>query len=293
MAAGGQVVTAIVAPRSPSAAAHRRVPISVNGVAIPRAAVAREAQHHPAATPGASLRAAAEALVVRELLLQAAPAARLEAMPLAAGGKRETDEEALIRSVVDNAVRVPEPGEEELRRYYDNNRARFRSSELIEARHILVAAPSSDQKAYEAARRKAEAIADDLADDPLGFGRLARAHSDCASAGEGGWLGQLAPGDTTPEFAAAAAVLAEGETTRHPVETRYGFHIVRLERRIAGRELPFDAVAARIRDYLVERARRTATAQYIARLVSRSDITGIELAGVEAHRVSPAVSDAA
>lgn len=284
-------MTEIVSRRSPSAAT-RPPPISVNGVAIPRAAVAREAQHHPASAPGVSLRTAAEALVVRELLLQEARAAGTEANPLTVDGKRETDEEALIRAVVERAIHVPEPGEAELHRYYENNRARFRSSELIEARHILVAARSSDPKAYEAARRKAEAIADDLADDPLAFGRLARSHSDCASAGEGGWLGQLTPNETTPEFAVAVAALAEGETTRRPVETRYGFHIIRLERRIAGRELPFEAAAARIRDYLVERTRRMATAQYIARLVSQAEISGIELAGAEAHRVSPAVSHA-
>src|SRR5690606_6112998 len=49
-----------------------RPPISVNGVVIERTAIAQEAQHHPAASPGESMRKAAEALVVRELLLQEA-----------------------------------------------------------------------------------------------------------------------------------------------------------------------------------------------------------------------------
>ena len=67
------------------------------------------------------------------------------------------------------------------------------------------------------------ALAAELAANPDAFGELARAHSDCASAGEGGRLGQLTPGEVTPEFAAAVAELAEGETTLAPVETRYGF----------------------------------------------------------------------
>lgn len=115
---------------------------------------------------------------------------------------------------------------------------------------------------------------------------MARAHSDCASSGEGGHLGQLTASETTPEFATAVAELADGETTRKPVETRYGLHIIRLDCRIPGAQLPFDSVATRIGEYLTERTRRTATAQYLARLVSRAVITGIEIAGAEAHRVN-------
>jgi len=44
-------------------------------------------------------------------------------------------------------------------------------------------------------------------------------------------------------------------------------------------------VQERIAAYLTERTRRTATAQYIARLVSRAEITGIALAGADAHNV--------
>jgi peptidyl-prolyl cis-trans isomerase C len=71
-----------------------------------------------------------------------------------------------------------------------------------------------------------------------------------------------------------------------PVETRYGLHIIRLDRKIDGRELPFEAVADRIADYLRDSVTRRASAQYIARLVSRAEITGITLEGAEAHRVN-------
>jgi hypothetical protein len=60
-------------------------------------------------------------------------------------------------------------------------------------------------------------------------------------------------------------------------ETRYGLHIIRLNRRIPGRELPFALVRERIADYLVERARRLGAAQFIARLVARAAIAGVEL----------------
>lgn len=261
--------------------------ISVNGTVIARAAIIREVQYHPASSPSLSWRKAAEALVMRELLLQEARRNAVVTTPLVDGkGRRETGDEALIRGLVEQEVRVPAPSESELRRYYDANRAKFRVPEIVEARHILVAAPASDPTAFAAARDKAVKLAAELAADPESFGDLARAHSDCASAAEGGRLGQLTPGETTPEFAAAVAGLAEGETTPDPVETRYGFHLIRLDRRIAGRTMPFESVSSKIGEYLTERAGRTATAQYLARLVSGAEVIGIDIAGADAHRVN-------
>jgi peptidyl-prolyl cis-trans isomerase C len=80
--------------------------------------------------------------------------------------------------------------------------------------------------------------------------------------------------------------LAPGEMSAAPVETRYGLHIIHLARRVDGRELPFEAVAERIADYLRDSVTRRASAQFIARLVSRAEITGITLEGAEAHRVN-------
>ena len=79
--------------------------------------------------------------------------------------------------------------------------------------------------------------------------------------------------------------LAPGETTAHPVETRYGIHIIRLHRRIAGKELPFELVHERIAAYLAEKAQRIAVAQYIARLAGRAEIEGIALPAASDLRV--------
>jgi len=277
-------MTTILGQRLPSAPP---VPVSVNGVVISRSEIAREVQYHPASSPSSSWRQAAEALVLRGILLQEARRQSLEPRPETdEKGRTETEEEALIRELVEQDVQVPTPNEVELRRFYEANRTAFRSQELVEARHILVSARVADEAGYAAARKKTEAIAAQLVVRPELFEDLAQLHSDCASSGEGGVLGQIAPGETTPEFEAAVAKLEEGETTSTPVATRYGFHIIRLDRRIVGRQMPFESVSRQISDYLVERARRTATARYIARLVSRAEIRGIEIAGAEAYRVN-------
>jgi peptidyl-prolyl cis-trans isomerase C len=252
--------------------------ISVNGVVIPHDAVAREVQHHPESTPVRAWQQAARALAVRELLLQEARRQGLTPEPETDGdGRRETEEEALIRALIAREVRVPEPDEDACRRYYAQNRRRFRSADLYEASHILIAARRDQPEAFAAARDRAEAVLAMLASEPGRFADLAAAHSDCPSAAADGNLGQLTRGDTTPEFEQALIRLAPGETTKAPVESRYGFHIVRLDRHIEGRELPLTLVRERIAEYLVERAHRTALAQFVARLAAQAAITGVEL----------------
>jgi peptidyl-prolyl cis-trans isomerase C len=261
--------------------------VSVNGVEIPRDAIAREVQHHKASKPIAAWQSAVRALAIRELLLQEASRLGIVAAPRSDDSeRRETEEEALIRALIEQEVETPEPDEETCRRYYEQNRRRFRSQALYEAAHILFAASKDDAQGYAQAQAAAASVLAELKLRPERFGDLARAHSACSSADLGGNLGQVVEGQVTPEFEQALAELTPGSISQEPLETRYGLHIIHLERKIDGTELPFDLVAERIADYLRENVARKAAAQYIARLVSSAQITGIVLADAEAHHVS-------
>ena len=275
-----------------SCAVHTQLPggkpvaVSVNGVAIARDAIVREMQHHAAAKPIAAWQQAARALVIRELLLQEARRLAIAPQPMSdAEGRRETDEEAMMRALIEREVTVPEPDDETCRRYYENNRARLRSPDIYEASHILFAALPADAKAYAQAREDAAAALAQLQARPELFAELAALHSRCTSAAQGGNLGQITTGQTTPEFEQALIALAPGELCVAPVATRYGFHVIRLDRKHDGRTLPYEVVAERIADYLRESVKRRADAQYVARLVSAARIDGIELAGADALRV--------
>jgi peptidyl-prolyl cis-trans isomerase C len=200
-------------------------------------------------------------------------------------GRRETDAEALIRALIEREVVTPEPDEETCRRYYSQNRARFRSAAIFEVSHILFAADRRKPAAFDAAKHAAEGVLAELRVAPRRFAELARTRSACPSAAQGGNLGQITAGQTTPEFEEALRTLSPGELTATPVVTRYGLHIIRLDRKIDGRELPFEAVAPEIADYLGQSVRRRASAQFIARLISQAQISGIALEGADAHRV--------
>lgn len=266
--------------------AGKPITVSVNGISIARDAIQREMQHHPAAKPIAAWQHAARALVIRELLLQRAKHLDLAPEPICdEAGRRETEDEALMRAVVDLEVTVPEPDDETCRRYYERNRARFRSSDIYEVSHILFAAVPENHEDYAQARADAAAVLATLQESPECFAALAKAYSRCPSAEQGGNLGQITEGQTTPEFERALVSLSAGELCTEPVATRYGFHIIRLERKHGGRVLPYEAVSERIADYLRESVRRRADAQYVARLVSAAKIEGIEIAGADALRV--------
>lgn len=260
--------------------------IAVNGVGIPEEAVAAEAQNHPADSPGAAAEEAARALVIRELLIQEARRQSIVADPADLGeGRRETLEEAQVRVLLEREVHVPQPDEVACRRFYENHRARFRTPDLFEPAHILITADAADAEAHGRAMALARDLIAVLAKTPERFDDLARQHSVCSTAREGGRLGQVERGQTSPEFETFLLNLEEGELCPVPVPTRYGVHVLRLDRRADGIQAPFETVRERIAHYLVEASFRRGAAQYIDILAGSADIRGIALEGAESPLV--------
>jgi peptidyl-prolyl cis-trans isomerase C len=249
------------APRGPALPEHD---ITVNGFVIAAPEVAAEMQHHPAADAEAAWRAAARALVIRRLLLDAATAA----------GIAPDDEEEAVTALLAREIRPPEPDEAACRRWHAAHPERFGSPEWWEASHVLIAADPEDEAARAAAEAKAAALIEELRAVPGALPDLARRHSDCPSREAGGHLGRVERGSTVPEFEAALAALAPGETAAAPVASRYGLHIVQLHRHGAARAEPFETALAAVRRDLARAAWHAATRQFIARLAAAARIEG-------------------
>jgi peptidyl-prolyl cis-trans isomerase C len=261
-------------PRPAAVRGTAAEPVFVNGVEIPEEAIAAEAQNHPAATPAQARAMAAHALVIRHLLLARAGDLGLAPIPETdEAGRRETDEEALIRQLFEAELAPEEPDEVACRLYYRTHALRFTAPQLIEASHILFEARA------DAADPMAEATAALAAirGDEARFRALARTRSDCPSGSTGGSLGQLRPRDLAPEVEAALSALEPGEIALTPVVSRFGIHLLRLDRREPARQLPFEVVAPRIRDRLAARAWATAAARYAGGLARRARIEGLTL----------------
>ncbi|MGV8987163.1 MAG: peptidylprolyl isomerase [Cypionkella sp.] len=253
--------------------------ITVNGETISSAAIAAEAQNHvaPKGKPGLAWRMAARALTLRKLLLDEAARRGIQAVPASVGpGLTETAEEAQIRALLDEALHVPPPAEEDLVAVWQKDPERYRSPPLWEASHILCAADPADAEAVKSAYLRATAIHAKLTADPKAFGRLAKEVSDCSSKSNGGMLGQLVPGDCVPEFEAALREIEPGQISAPPVRSRFGWHLIRLDACAKGQVLPFAAVRPRLAEAAEKASWTRAARDFAEGLMAAADVKGVD-----------------
>lgn len=250
------------------------MPVIVNERVISDDMIKREAALH--ADAQAPLAAAACALAVRALLLD-------RARELGIAGAEEPADDAACENAIERLLEreapVPEPTPAECRNYYESHAAEFRSGELVEAAHILLAVTPSAP--LDAIRHQAEAVLKQAATAPESFGSLARQFSNCPSSAQDGNLGQLTRGETVREFEQALFDTEATGVLPRLVCTRYGFHIVCVARRVPGRTVDFETaqpvVAARLR----ERVSAKAAEQYVRVLAARARISGVDLGAAD------------
>ncbi len=127
---------------------------------------------------------------------------------------------------------------DEVKQFYEQNLKQYAKGDERQASHILVAVDakaSAEQK--QAARAKAGQLLQQARQDPAAFAALARKNSqDPGSAANGGDLGFFPRGTMTKSFDDAVFQMKAGEIAG-PVETEFGYHIVRLTAVKGGRGL--------------------------------------------------------
>lgn len=256
--------------------------IVVHGVEIPESLIALEAQNHPSLSASDARAAAGHALATKALLLNRAAELGLSpAAEIDESGREETAEAALIRAVLEAEVEIEPPTDGECRRVYDAQRSRFRTPALYEAAHILVAPADEGEEAVEEARLRAAGAAEALRGHPERFAQVAQTLSDCPSGAAGGSLGQLQSGELVAEVETAILRLQPGAISATPVRSRFGWHILKLERRIEGREVPFEMAIDRIRLQLEGRAWEGAASRFLLALADAAAAKGVALTYAE------------
>lgn len=253
----------------------------VGNTPISEAEIAQEMQHHRAVTPEQSRAGAARALVVRELLRQEVQRLGLAGQIQPSG--LETEEEASIRVLLEREIEDRVPSEDDCRRYYAQNRERFRAPDRIRVRHILLGAPADDVTGRIQANSQGERLIGELKAAPVLFADFAMRYSDCPSKEQGGELGWLQRGQTTPEFDRQIFRLREG-IAAFPVESRWGYHVVSVDELQPGEALEFDEVHAQISDYLELQVRQRELQHYLLGLQERYEVCGL----AEIEGTSPA-----
>lgn len=128
---------------------------------------------------------------------------------------------------------------DDLKTYYEQNKARYGAAEERRASHILV-------KAGPDAKAKAEKLLAEVKADPSKFEALAKSSSDDpGSAAQGGDLGFFERGMMVKPFADAAFDMKQGEI-RGPVESEFGLHLIKLAAIKPATIKPFEAVRAEL-----------------------------------------------
>lgn len=127
----------------------------------------------------------------------------------------------------------------DVRARYDKEIAATPPQNEIRARHILVKT-----------KEEAQAVIKEL-DGGAKFEDLAIKHSSDGSAAQGGDLGYFGKGQMVPEFEAAAEGLAVGAYSKEPVQTQFGFHVIKVEDKRTKQPPAFEQVTPQVRDVLM------------------------------------------
>lgn len=145
------------------------------------------------------------------------------------GVKKRLKEQVLVQKVIRRKVQLRiSVTEQEIEKYFLENREKLETGLSYHARHILFApSPPGGEAAWDAARARAEEVWTKVraGED---FAGLARQHSEDSTAGDGGDLGALKQGELAADLEGQILRLRPGDASA-PYRSRLGFHIFKLE----------------------------------------------------------------
>ena len=152
--------------------------------------------------------------------------------------------------------------EKESRIFFENNPQYFKKPEEVKASHILIqVAPDASDEEKLAAREKIEDIQKKIAagDD---FANLARQYSEGPSSTNGGDLGYFDRKKMVKPFSDAAFELKPGQVS-NIVETRFGFHLIKVFDKKAKSTYEFEDIKGRLGEILQQQKIQEETVRYL------------------------------
>jgi peptidyl-prolyl cis-trans isomerase D len=139
--------------------------------------------------------------------------------------------------------------DKELEEYFSQHQEDYRLKETVGAQHILFKTEGKKPEEVEAIRTKALSVLE-RAKKGEDFAALAKMYSEDSSAAQGGNLGEFPRGQMVPEFEKAAFSLGVGAIS-DLVQTQYGFHIIKVNKKQEARLRPFTEMKEAIRSIVL------------------------------------------
>jgi peptidyl-prolyl cis-trans isomerase C len=194
--------------------------------------------------------------VIKRLLLREAKKENIEKEKEFEDRLSEIREQLLIESLLKKKVSMNiNTTEEELKKYYEANKDKFKKSLEIETRQIVV---KTEKEAKEIKARL------DKGED---FAELARTYSiDPSAKTTGGAIGYHGKGSLLPEYEAAAFKLTKAGQISQPVKTQLGYHIIQLTGIKEAGYTPFEEVKEFIKQRIVQERQNEVLEKYVTEL---------------------------
>ncbi|MBC7196843.1 MAG: peptidyl-prolyl cis-trans isomerase, partial [Deferribacterales bacterium] len=152
--------------------------------------------------------------------------------------------------------------DEEAEAYFLQHKEQFHQSEQVEARHILVRVNDFENKEEnEKALSKINKARDEIKKGAA-FEKVAENYSEDISAKNGGYLGFFKRGEMVKEFEEAAFKLEPGQVS-DIVKSPFGYHIIKVEKKLEEKDLSFDEVKERIIERIKEEKEKNQFKNYV------------------------------
>ncbi len=180
-----------------------------------------------------------ERVVAREIMLEEAKKAGVDKSKDVAERLEDLRKELIVATYLKQKVEKDAlVSDEEMKKFYEENKEKFKTGAQVKASHILVKGEQDAQSIL--AQLKSGGS----------FEELARKNSLDGSAAKGGDLGWFSSGAMVPEFDAAAFKLKEGEISE-VIKTQYGFHIIKVTGKRSAGFRTFDEVKDQVKAALL------------------------------------------
>lgn len=166
-----------------------------------------------------------------------------------------------------------EPGEEQVKAFYEGNKASFAQPEMVRASHILLLTPESLTDEEVAEKKRAIDGLKKRIDEGADFAEIAKEFSeDPGSKENGGDLDFFSKERMVPEFS-EAAFAADTNAVVGPVKTQFGYHLIKVTDRKEARTVPIEEAAPQIKQYLSSQQQQEQLTQLLTALKQQADVT--------------------
>ena len=186
--------------------------------------------------------------------------------------KSQLERNMAIKEFVDKEfVQKITISDKESKAYYESNPDLFKQPEQVQASHILIKIdPQADASQKAEARKKIEKIRKRLQKGE-DFAALAKEFSQCPSNAKGGDLGYFRRGQMVPPFEQAAFALKPG-TISDIVETKFGYHLIKVIDKKSESTIPYKDVKERLEQHLKQEKIQKEITLYVEQLKEKAKV---------------------